>query len=74
MVLNINQPFGIAIAKVGRVWRTIMDLKTKSRNRKISDSFIKTKQLTIVSSIGYEVLSGNMQVDKHDTTFFTPNL
>lgn len=28
-------------------------------------------RVTIVSSIGYVVLSGNMQVDKHETTLFT---
>jgi len=34
----------------------------------------KTKKLalTIVSSIGYVVLSGKIHVDKQDTTFFTP--
>ena len=29
---------------------------------------------TIVSSMGYVVLSGNIHVDKQDTTFFTPFL
>jgi len=32
----------------------------------------KKHVLTIVSSIGYVVSSGKIQVDKQDTTFFTP--
>lgn len=27
--------------------------------------------ITIVSFIGYDVLSGKIHVDRHDTTFFT---
>lgn len=41
------------------------------RSNYLQCNLLSVRRLTIVSSIGYVVLSGKMHVDKHETTFDT---
>lgn len=46
--------------------------KNDRQCEEISKKMLKCYYVTIDSSIGYVVLSGNIQVDKHEITLTTP--
>lgn len=71
LVHHIYEPFCVTITKVGWMWRAVMNLQaTMLTMGNVKHNY---RVPTIVSSMGYWVLSGKMQVDRQDTTFFTPD-
>lgn len=76
-ILDVDHPLGVGVAKVGAMWWPVVNLGAREQRVKQSEDpppglGMGLEMLTMLSSMGYVVLSGKMQVERQETTFCTP--